>query len=111
MAKSTRLYRISFRNHDQIFEIYAREVSHGGLLGFVEIGDLVFGEKSSVVVDPTEEKLKAQFEGVERFFAPAHAVIRIDEVTRQQGPSRITAAGESGNVMPFPIYPPSAPKS
>jgi hypothetical protein len=110
MAAKTRLYRISFRNHDQIFEMYAREVSHGAMLGFIEVGKLVFGEKSTVVVDPTEEKLKAQFEGVERFFIPAHAVIRIDEV-KAQGPSRITAAGESGKVMPFPIYPPSLPKS
>ena len=38
MSKPTHLYRISFRNHDQIFEVYAREVSHGALLGFVEIG-------------------------------------------------------------------------
>ena len=110
MSKPTHLYRISFRNHDQIFEVYAREVSHGALLGFVEIGKLVFGEKSSVVVDPIEEKLKAQFEGVERFFVPAHAVIRIDQVSAS-GPSRITAAGEGGKVMPFPLYPPSAPKS
>ncbi len=112
MSTANRLYRISFRNHDQIFEVYAREVSHGAMLGFVEIGKLVFGEKSSVVVDPTEEKLKAQFEGVERFFVPAHSVIRIDEVVASHhGPSRITAAGESGKVMPFPLYPPQAPKS
>lgn len=110
MVKHAHLYRISFRNHDQIFEVYAREVSHGAMLGFVEIGTLVFGEKSSLVVDPTEEKLQAQFEGVERFFVPAHAVIRIDQVT-SSGPSRITAAGESGKVMPFPLYPPSAPKT
>ena len=104
MAKQPHLYRISFRNHDQIFEIYAREVSHGAMLGFVEIGKLVFGERSTVVVDPGEEKLKAQFDGVERFYLPVHSVIRIDEVSRQ-GPARVTDAGDSGKIMPFPLYP------
>lgn len=110
MPSKSRLYRIRFRNEEEIFEIYAREVSHGALMGFVEIGKLVFGEKSSLLVDPGEEKLKAQFDGVERFFVPVHAVVRIDEVSAQ-GPARITRAGESGKIMPFPLYSPSAPKS
>jgi hypothetical protein len=104
MAAKSRLYRISFRNHDQIYEIYAREVSHGAMLGFVEVGKLVFGERSTVVVDPAEEKLKTQFEGVERFYLPVHAVIRIDEV-KHNGPARITEAGDGGKVTPFPVYP------
>jgi hypothetical protein len=100
MAAKSRLYRVSFRNQDQVYEIYAREVSHGGLLGFVEIGKLSFGEKSALVLDPAEEKLKTEFANVERFFVPVHAVIRIDEVSRA-GPARIHAAGEGGKVTPL----------
>lgn len=104
-ANKHRLYRVSFMNQGQVYEVYARNVSHGGLLGFVEIENLVFGERSTVVVDPGEEKLKSEFENVERFFVPMHAVIRIDEVNRQ-GPARIVAAaGEPGSkVTPFPLY-------
>lgn len=99
-----RLYRISFLNQGQVFEIYARNISHGGLLGFVEVENLVFGEKSAVVVDPTEEKLKTEFADVERTYIPVQSVIRIDQV-RKAGPARIHAAtGESGKVMPFPFY-------
>jgi hypothetical protein len=56
------------------------------------------------VLDPSEEGLKTEFENVERFYVPLHAVIRIDEVNKP-GPARIHAAtGESSKVMPFPLY-------
>lgn len=104
-----RLYRISFTSQGQVYEIYAKHVSHGSMMGFVEVEKLVFGEKSSVVLDPSEEKLKTEFENVERFYVPLHAVIRIDEVSKQ-GPARIHAAsGESSKVTPFPLY--TVPKS
>jgi hypothetical protein len=100
-----RLFRVSFMNQGQVYEVYARNVSHGSMLGFVEIEKLVFGERSSVVVDPSEEKLKGEFEHVERFFVPMHSVIRIDEVSKP-GPARIVAAVVEGksNVTPFPGY-------
>ena len=105
MTTKQRLYRIQFTNQGQIYEIYARNVSHGGMVGFVEVEKLVFGEKSTVVVDPSEEKLKMEFANVERFYVPLHAVIRIDEVSKQ-GNARIHAVGGEGGskVTPFPLY-------
>lgn len=104
MSSKNRLYRCQFLNNGQAYEVYAREVSHGGMPGFVEIGKLVFGEKSSIVLDPGEEKLKNEFAGVERFYVPIHAVIRIDEVAKQ-GPARILPAGEGGSrVAQFSTY-------
>lgn len=102
MSTQQRLYRVTFQNQGQVYEIYARHVSHGGLMGFVELEKLVFGERSSVLVDPGEEKLKAEFDRVERTYIPVHAVIRIDEV-RKAGPARILPAGEGGKVTPLPI--------
>lgn len=101
-TSKTRLYRVSFHNQGQVFEVYAREVSHAAMLGFVEIGRLVFGEKSTVVVDPGEEKLKTEFEGVERFYVPVHAVIRIDEVSKR-GAARIHPGGGDG-ARSTPVY-------
>lgn len=104
MSSKPRLYRAQFQNQGQVYEIYAREVSHGGMPGFVEIGKLVFGEKTTVVVDTSEEKLKQEFSGVERFYVPIHSVIRIDEVSKQ-GPARIHPAGEGGSkVTSLPTY-------
>jgi len=109
MAAKT-LYKLTFVNQGQIYEIYARRVGHGSLFGFVEVEELVFGERSSVVVDPSEEKIKAEFQGVRRTYLPMHSIVRIDEVDKQ-GVSKISKA-EGGNVtqFPVPIYPPGGGK-
>jgi hypothetical protein len=100
------LYRVSFMQLNKLYEVYAREVSHSAMMGFVEVGSLVFGERSQVLVDPAEEKLQAELEGVERFFVPVHQVVRIDQVDRR-GKSRVSEVQESsGKVTPLPIYGP-----
>jgi hypothetical protein len=96
-----KLYRIAFMSQGQVYEIYAREVGHGTLFGFVEVEQLVFGERTSVVVDPSEEKIKSEFEHVKRTYLPMHSIIRIDEVEKQ-GPSKISKL-KGGNVAQFPI--------
>lgn len=97
-----RLYRVVFLNQGQVYEVYARRVTQGGLLGFVEVDGLVFGAKTTVVVDPSEERLQQEFESVKRFYIPMHAVMRIDEVEKQ-GPARISEVPKGGNVTTFPI--------
>lgn len=95
------LYRIVFMSQGQVYEIYARNVGHGSLFGFVEVEKMVFGERSSVVVDPSEEKIKSEFAGVKRTYLPMHSIIRIDEVDKQ-GKSKISKL-EGGNVAQFPV--------
>jgi hypothetical protein len=104
-----RLYKVIFLNQGKVYEVYARAVSHGGLFGFVEVEELVFGERTTVVVDPAEERIKTEFAGVKRSYIPMHAILRIDEVEKQ-GVSKISAA-DGGNVtqFPMPMYPPGGP--
>ena len=104
---SKHIFKILFTNQGKIYEIYAHNVSHGELWGFVEVEELIFGEKSAVVVDPAEERIKSEFEGVKRTYLPMHSILRIDEV-RKQGVSKISAV-DSGNVtqFPIPVYTPS----
>ena len=102
MPTTRRLYKITFMNQGQVYEVFARRVSQGGLLGFVEVEGLVWGEKTTVVVDPSEERLEREFEGVKRSYLPMHSVIRIDEV-QKRGQSRITDISKDGNVAPFPV--------
>ena len=99
------LYRVVFMSQGQVYEIYAREVGHGAMFGFIEVEQLVFGERTSIVVDPSEEKIKAEFENVKRTYLPMHSIIRIDEVDKQ-GTSKISKL--EGNVaqFPMPIYTP-----
>ena len=113
MAKKRRKYRIVFHNQGKIYELYAEHVGMGEMFGFVEIGDIIFGERTALLVDPSEEKLKSEFSGVKTTFVPMHAVIRIDEVEKE-GTNKIVAADDtSNNVTPFPmpIYPPGTDPS
>jgi len=108
---ASHIYKVVFVNQGKVYEIYARKVGHGPLFGFVEVEELIFGERSQVVVDPSEERIKAEFEGVKRTYLPMHSVLRIDEV-RKSGVSKISAV-EGSNVtqFPFPVYTPSDPGS
>jgi len=103
---ASQLYKVIFINQGQVYEVYARSVGQGSLFGFIEIEELVFGERTSVVVDPSEERLKTEFESVKRTYIPMHAVIRIDEVDKQ-GVSKISAAdGDNVTAFPMPMYTP-----
>ena len=101
MSRKT-VYKVIFHNQGKVYEIYARSVHQGNMFGFIEIEKIVFGEKTSLVVDPSEEALKSEFTDVTRTYIPLHAIIRIDEVNKQ-GVAKVIDAGKS-NVMPFPIY-------
>ena len=105
---SNHIFKIIFVNQGKVYEVYARKVSHGTLFGFVEVEELVFGERSSVVLDPGEERVKSEFEGVKRSYLPLQSVIRIDEV-RKQGVSKILAleGGTNVSAFPSPLLPPS----
>ena len=105
MSKET-LYKIAFMSQGQVYEVYARQVSHGSLFGFIEVEELVFGERSSVVVDPSEEKIKSEFENVKRTYLPMHSILRIDEVDKQ-GKSKVFKMEGNVTQFPMPIYTPS----
>jgi hypothetical protein len=73
------------------------------MFGFIEVGGFVFGEKGGLLIDPSEERLKSEFEHVKTTFIPMHAVVRIDEVEKE-GVCKISDARGS-NVMVFPGAP------
>ncbi len=100
-----RLYRVRFISQDKLYEVYAEQCFQGDMYGFVVLKDLVFDTSNGVVVDPSEEKLKSEFEGVKQTIIPMHSVVRIDEVEKR-GTAKI--ADLEGNVahFPSPIYTP-----
>lgn len=102
-----KVYKVIFNNQGKVFELYARNVYQGNMYGFVEIEELLFGNKSSLLVDPSEDRLKTEFAGVKRTFLPMHTVIRIDEV-EQEGVSKVRAGDAGDNVAMFPhgVYTP-----
>ncbi|MCB0257498.1 MAG: DUF1820 family protein, partial [Anaerolineae bacterium] len=77
-----RIFRVSFHSNGKVYQLHAQQISQADLYGFIEISDLLFDEHTSLVIDPAEEKLKAEFAGVQRLLLPMHAVMRIEEVEK-----------------------------
>jgi hypothetical protein len=99
----SRIYKVIFASQGKVYEIYAKNVSQGELFGFVEVEQLLFGERSQVVVDPSEESLKKEFEGVRRFHVPIHSIVRVDEVEKE-GQARVSEGAKgTDNVASFPV--------
>ena len=99
MRNSSEIYKITFLNKGKVYEVFAEQVYQSDLYGFVEVEDYMFDAKTQMVVDPSEEKLKAEFNGVKRSFIPIQAIIRIDEVEK----SGVSKISNGDNISPFPV--------
>ena len=108
MNEQQSIFKIIFHNQGKVYELHARGVDQSSMLGFVVVEELIFGERSSVVLDPSEEKLAAEFSGVKRTFIPMHSMIRIDEVEKEGANKIHDMDSNDSKVTPFPsnLYPP-----
>lgn len=109
MGKKQPVYRVRFLNEGKIFELYAKQVTQGTLFGFVEISELLWGRKSELIVDPTEQDLKNEFAGVSRIHVPMHSIVRVDEVEKSGGGKIISLkpGDHPAKPSPIPIYTPT----
>jgi len=96
------IYKVIFYNQNQVYELYTKHIYQSDMYGFIEIEEYLFGERSQVIVDPAEEKLKNEFTGVTRSYIPMHSIIRIDEVDKEGAVKVIDVKGD-GKVASFPI--------
>jgi len=99
-----KLYRVAFLHHGKVYELNCRAVASSSLWGFVEISGIVFETGDALVVDPTEERLRAEFENVSVLHVPMHSVLRVEEV-RKPGQAVIRDRESGEKVMPFPLSP------
>ena len=103
--KSDPVYRVQFISNGERYDVFVRHISQAGMFGFIEIGEFIWDQQSSLVVDPSHEKLKDEFSDVARTFVPMHNVLRIDEV-KKQGCAKITALSDKVTAFPGPLYTP-----
>lgn len=98
------VYKVIFHNGSQVYEIFARAIYQSDMWGFIEIEEMLFGERSQILVDPGEEKLKNEFAGVKRSYVPLQSIIRIDEVEKE-GTGKISDAptGTGAKIANFPM--------
>jgi hypothetical protein len=103
-----RLYKITFLNQGKVYELYARHVSSSALWGFTEVGDLVFDAPgATLVLDPTEERLREEFKDTRMLHLPMHSVVRVEEVEKR-GALAIRDSTTGEKITPFPLAPPKA---
>lgn len=105
-APQDRVYRVLFHNQGKIFDVFVRSVGRAELFGFLELQDFVFSKPTSMVIDPSEDKLRNEFEKVNRVFVPISQVERIDEVP-EVGEAKITET-DGTQIHQFPV--PNRPK-
>jgi hypothetical protein len=105
-----KLFRVAFLHHGKVYELYCTGVVSSNLWGFVEISGMVFDSADALVVDPTEEKLRDEFENVSVLHVPMHSVLRVEEV-RKRGQAVIRDRESGEKVTPFPLSPPGRQKS
>lgn len=100
--KEQPIYRVIFSQEDKVYEVYARYISEESLMGFIEVEEVVFTESSTIVLNPSEERLKTEFNGVKRSYIPMHMILRIDEMVKK-GPSKIKEPlRKKGNIHHLP---------
>ena len=97
--KDKKIYKIIFIQLGEIYEIFAKQIFQSDMYGFIEIEEYIFDQNSQIVVDPSEEKLKNEFKGVQRSYIPMNCIMRIDEVDKK-GTSKITS-NDAAKVMPI----------
>jgi len=104
--KGKKLYKVTFLSEGKTLELYAQHVGSSALWGFTEVGEIVFGQQSDgVVIDPTEERLRGEFENTRVLHLPIQCIVRVEEVDKR-GPLAIRDAASGEKIMPFPLAPP-----
>ena len=52
------IYKVLFHSQGQVYEVYAHNIYQSDLYGFVEIEDYTFGNRSQMLIDPSEDRLR-----------------------------------------------------
>jgi hypothetical protein len=104
--KPQTVYKVIFLNQGKVYEIFADSVGNCDLYGFIEVTGLAFSQNqeagSSLVIDPTEERLRDEFAGADALYLPVHSVLRIDRVEKR-GQCKIRDREPGEKVTPLPV--------
>ena len=68
--KDKKIYKIIFIHLGEIYEIFAKQIFQSDMYGFLEVEEFIFTNDDQLVVDPSSEKLKTEFNKVKRSYIP-----------------------------------------
>lgn len=96
------MYKVVFLNHGKVYELFCKAVDSSPLYGFIELAGLMFDTDESIVVDPTEERMREEFAETELLILPMQSVIRVEKVKRRGNcVIRDRDSGEKVTQFPF----------
>ena len=98
--KTKNVYKIIFIQLGEIYEVFAKQIYQSDMYGFIEVEEYIFNKDKQLVVDPSSEKLKKEFNKVERSYIPVNSILRIDEVN-ETGEAKIKE--NKSQIIPLPI--------
>lgn len=96
------MYKVVFLNHGKVYELFCKAVDSSPLYGFIELAGLMFDTDESIVVDPTEERMREEFAETELLILPMQSVIRVEKVKRR-GNCVIRDRSSGEKVTQFPV--------
>ena len=67
--KDKKIYKIIFIQLGEIYEIFAKQIFQSDMYGFLEVEEFIFTNDDQLVVDPSSEKLKTEFNKVKRLYS------------------------------------------
>tara|TARA_B100000405_G_scaffold41711_1_gene27850 strand:- start:45 stop:371 length:327 start_codon:yes stop_codon:yes gene_type:complete len=102
--KDKKIYKIIFIQLGEIYEIFAKQIFQSDMYGFLEVEEFIFTNDDQLVVDPSSEKLKTEFNKVKRSYIPIGAIQRIDEVI-ESGEAKIKKTSSQASPFPLNIQP------
>ena len=103
--KTKNVYKIIFIQLGEIYEVFAKQIYQSDMYGFIEVEEYIFNKDKQLVVDPSSEKLKKEFNKVERSYIPVNSILRIDEVN-ETGEAKIKENKSQISPLPINIQPP-----
>ena len=103
--KTKNVYKIIFIQLGEIYEVFAKQIYQSDMYGFIEVEEYIFNKDKQLVVDPSSEKLKKEFNKVERSYIPVNSILRIDEVN-ETGEAKIKENKCQISPLPINIQPP-----
>jgi len=106
VSKHSSMYKVVFLNQGKVYELFCAAVDSSSLWGFVELSGLTFDAESSLVVDPTEERMREEFADTELLILPIQSVMRVEKVKRK-GSSVIRDKDSGEKVTPLPVSGPA----
>ena len=62
--KTKNVYKIIFIQLGEIYEVFAKQIYQSDMYGFIEVEEYIFNKDKQLVVDPSSEKLKNEFDPV-----------------------------------------------